>query len=145
MNSLLKYENQPTSLSQFFEDFLNQSGFESVDRLINGANWPRIDLTENDSEYMLRADLPGMTKNDFKVSVDNGVLRIEGEKTEDYKQKKDYYYHLERSYGKFSRSFVLPEEVETEKIEAKMENGVLELKLPKNEKAKPKLIEIKIN
>lgn len=144
MNSLIRYENPQKALSGFLDEFFNGSGYEAIDRLISGGNWPKVDLMEDDTCYTLKADLPGMGKNDFSVTVENGVLSIEGEKRGAQKDQKDKYYHLECSYGKFKRSFSLPEEVNADSIEARLENGVLELKLPKNEKAKPKMIEIKI-
>lgn len=143
MNSLLKYEPK-NSLSQIFEDFFNEAGYEAIDRHISDGNWPKVDIAENDSNYLLKADLPGMERNDYKITVENGILRIEGEKKEEHREKKGSYYHFERTYGKFSRSFVLPEEVDGERIEAKMEKGVLELILPKNEKSKPKMIQITV-
>ncbi len=144
MNSLIRYENPQKTLSGFLDEFLNVSGYEAIDRLISGGNWPKIDLVEDDTCYTLKADLPGMEKSDFSVTVENGVLSIEGEKKDVQKDQKGKYYHLECSYGKFKRSFSLPDEVNTDSIEAKLENGVLELKLPKNESAKPKVIEIKV-
>jgi len=78
------------------------------------------------------------------ITVENGTLRIEGEKKEETRKEKGRYYHLERSYGHFSRSFALPEDTDVEHIAAAMNNGVLELTLPKNEKAKPKAIEVRV-
>lgn len=144
MNSLIRYEKPQNALSEFLDDFFNVSGYEAIDRNIPGRNWPKVDIVENDTDYTLSADLPGMEKGDFRISVEKGVLSIEGEKKGVQKEQKSNYYHLECSYGKFKRSFSLPEEVNVESIEAKLENGVLELKLPRNEKAKPKTIEVKI-
>lgn len=144
MNSLIRYENPQNTLSEFLDDFFNVSGYEALNRNILGGNWPKVDIVETDASYTLRADLPGMEKGDFNISIENGVLSIEGEKKGVQKDQKSNYYHLECSYGKFKRSFSLPEEVNAEGIEAKLENGVLELKLPKSEKVKPKMIEVKI-
>ncbi|HEX3020683.1 MAG TPA: Hsp20/alpha crystallin family protein [Chitinispirillaceae bacterium] len=144
MNSLIRFEHPQYTLSGLLDEFFNDSGYEAIDRNILGNNWPKVDIMENNNDYILRADLPGMEKGDFNISVENGVLSIEGEKKGVHKEQKSNYYHLECSYGKFKRSFSLPEEVNAEGIEAKLENGVLELKLPRNQKVKPKMIEIKV-
>jgi len=86
-----------------------------------------------------------LTKKDIKVVVENGILTISGEKKEDkVEREKNNYYHLERSYGSFCRSFKLPENVASEHVAATYTNGVLELTLKKTEEAKPKAIEVKI-
>jgi len=105
-----------------------------------------VDIVEEKDAYKITADVPGMDKKDIKVEVENEVLTISGEKKEEKTEKdKNRYYHLERSYGAFSRSFKLPENVSSENIEAKYNNGVVELKLNKKEIAKPKAIEVKID
>jgi HSP20 family protein len=108
------------------------------------STFPHVDVAESENGYLLIADLPGLEKSDISIIIEDGVLRIDGERKFNYKQEKEKYAHFERSSGKFSRSFVLPDEVEAEKIEAKMSNGVLELIIPKAEIAKPKKIDIKI-
>jgi len=145
MNTLIRYEHPMHTLTSLFDDFFGDNAFESVNRQLSVGEWPRVDIEENGNEYSIKADLPGMDKKDVSISIENGTLKIEGEKKTEQKREKDRYYHLERSYGKFCRSFALPEEVDTEKISAAMNNGVLELTLPKSEKAKPRSIEVKIN
>jgi HSP20 family protein len=145
MNAVVRYGNPLATLSDLFDDLLNGNVFEAAGRQLTGTSWPRVDITESEKNYILRADVPGLDKKDLSVTVENGVLTIKGEKKEERKTEKDRYYHFERSYGKFSRSFALPEEVDSEHIEAKMENGVLELSLPKIENARPKAIEVKVN
>jgi len=135
-----------TGLSSWLDDFFgNNSMFEALDREFTSGTWPRVDITEEDNTYVIKADIPGLDKKDISVTVENGTLRIEGEKKEELKKEKDKYFHLERTYGRFSRNFALPEEVDANGIDAKMNNGVLELRLPKTEKARPKAIEVKIN
>lgn len=145
MNSLIRYSNPMSSLSNWIDEFFNDNRyFDSIDRELTSGNFPRVDITENETSYQIKADLPGMDKKDIAVNIENGVIRIEGEKKEEHKKEHGKYFHLERSYGHFSRSFALPEEVNAEKIEAKMHNGVLEVILPKSERARPKAIEVKV-
>lgn len=145
MNAIVRYESPLATLSDLFDDFMNGRVFEAAGRQLTGSSWPRVDIAEGEKNYLIRADVPGLEKKDISVTIDNGVLTIEGEKKEERKTEKDRYYHFERSYGKFTRSFALPEEVDSEHIEAKMENGVLELSLPKIEKPRPKAIEVKVS
>lgn len=145
MNALTRYRRSASDLSQLLDDFFDGSFFSKWDRQLGTETWPRVDVLEGDNEYTLRADLPGMEKDDIKVTVENGVLSITGEKKEEKHEKKnDKYAYFERSYGSFSRSFNLPEHVDGQNIDANYRNGVLELKLKKTEPAKPKSIEVKI-
>jgi len=100
---------------------------------------PRMDVSEEENKYAVTLDIPGLAKEDISIKVENGTMKIEGERKEERTGK----YHLtERTYGRFYRSFALPDDVDAEKIEAKASNGVLEISLPKNQKALP--VEIKI-
>ncbi|HEX2656309.1 MAG TPA: Hsp20/alpha crystallin family protein [Xanthobacteraceae bacterium] len=97
---------------------------------------PAVDVTENEKEYEITAELPGMDEKDIEVTVTNHSLVIRGEKQEDKEErKKDYYLH-ERHFGSFERRFELPEEIDGDKIEATFKNGVLEVKLPKTADAR---------
>jgi HSP20 family protein len=145
MNALIRYANPLAALSSHFDDLFSDNIFETLDRKLMSGSWPKVDITESGNGYMIKADLPGMDKKDITVSVENGVLTITGEKADEHKKEKGKYYHLERSYGKFSRSFYLPEGADAEKIDASMKNGVLELNIQKTEKQKPKSIDIKVN
>lgn len=145
MSALIRFERPMSTLSTLFDDFFGTNAYESVNRQLTGTSWPKVDIEENDAGYSIHADLPGLDKEAVKITVENGTLLIEGEKKSENKREKDRYYHLERSYGKFSRSFALPDEVDAQKISASMKNGVLELTLPKSEQAKPKSIDVKVN
>lgn len=110
-----------------------------------GAAWmPNVDIHEDKDGINISADLPGMTQKDVQVNIDNNVLTLSGERKLDREDKRDNYHRIERFYGKFSRSFSLPNTVDTDKVEAHMENGVLRIHLPKREEAKPRQIEIKV-
>lgn len=102
-----------------------------------------MDVSENDDEFLVKATLPGINPDDLEITLDNNVLTIKGEVKEE-KESEERRYHLrERRYGKFSRSFSLPSWVDAEHIDAQYENGILTLRLPKVEEAKPKRIKVK--
>ena len=106
---------------------------------------PPVDIVENNDNYTVKADLPGMKQENIKIEIDDSILKITGERkheeTKDNEKKKYHYY--ERSYGFFERRFILPKDIDTEKIDAKYENGELFLTIPKTETKKPKEIKIK--
>ena len=109
------------------------------------ADWlPAIDVHETDTEYVVKADLPDVQKQDVKIQLQEGVLTIEGERKREKEEKGRKFHKTEREYGKFVRRFVLPTEIEPEKIHAEFKDGVLHVQLPKSEKAAPKTIEVKV-
>ena len=109
------------------------------------ADWaPAVDIQESDKEYLIKAELPEVGKEDVKVSVENGVLSIQGERKQEKEENGKRFHRVERSYGKFVRTFVLPSEVDEQKVLADFKDGVLNLHLPKTEIAKPKMIEVKV-
>ena len=105
---------------------------------------PPVDIAEDDKEYTLKAELPGMNKEDIKVSAEGGVLSITGERKIEKEEKHKKYHRIERSYGTFTRSFALPENTSADKVSAEFKDGVLKVHLPKDEKAKPKSVEVKV-
>jgi len=109
------------------------------------ADWvPSVDVSETDGDYQIKAEIPDVKKEDVKVTVENGVLTIQGERKQEKEEKGKKYHRVERSYGSFVRSFTLPDLVDEEKVKAEFKDGVLNLQLPKSEKAKPKAIEVKV-
>ena len=122
-------------------------------RLSNGekealtvAEWaPSVDITEDEKEYLVKADLPEVKKDDVKVTVENGVLTITGERKFEKEEKDKKYHRIERSYGNFLRSFTLPDAADGSKVNAEFKDGVLKVHLPKSEKAKPKTVEVKVS
>jgi HSP20 family protein len=109
------------------------------------AQWtPLVDISEDAKEYLVKAELPELKKEEIKVSVENGELTISGERRIEKEEKDRKYHRIERSYGSFLRSFSLPEMVSAEKVSADFKDGVLTVHLPKDEKAKPKTIEVKV-
>jgi len=109
------------------------------------ADWtPLADITEDEKEYLIKAELPELKREDVKVTVENGVLTISGERKFEKEEKKKKYHRVERGYGSFVRSFSLPDDADANMVKAEFKNGVLMVHLPKNEKAKPKQIEVKL-
>ena len=109
------------------------------------SNLPKMDVKELAERIVVQMDLPGMEQKDIQVTVENNVLTIAGERRFEKKDEKDKYHRVERSYGKFSRSFSLPALVQTDKIAASYQNGVLEIQLPKREEVKPRTLTIQVN
>jgi HSP20 family protein len=105
---------------------------------------PLADITEDETEYLIKAELPEMKKEEVKVTVENGVLTISGERKFEKEEKKRKYHRVERGYGTFMRSFTLPDNADATKIKAEFKNGLLTVHLPKTEHAKPKQIEVNV-
>lgn len=103
---------------------------------------PAVDVAESDNEYLVKVELPGINKEDVKVTVQDSVLTILGEKKQETEAKN--YHRVERSYGSFQRSFTLPSTVKADKVDATFKDGVLTIALPKAEEAKPKEIDVKV-
>lgn len=122
-----------------------------IGRKLSWGNWPAIDvrapaidLYEEKSEVVAKAELPGMEKSDIQVNISDRHLMIEGEKKKEEESKEKNYYRSERAYGSFRRSIELPADVEVDKAKASFKNGVLEIHLPKTEEAKKKPTQLKI-
>lgn len=110
---------------------------------VTAANWaPAVDIKEEADAYVLYADLPGVDPKDIEVHMENAVLTIKGERTTESKEEQDNYSRIERVTGSFYRRFTLPETVDAEKISAKSYNGVLEVRIPKQEKVHPRRITV---
>jgi HSP20 family protein len=105
---------------------------------------PPVDIAEDDKEYAIKVELPGVNKEDLRVSVEGGVLSISGERKAEKEEKNKKYHRIERTYGSFARSFTLPEGTASDKVSAEFKDGVLRVHLPKDEAAKPKSIDVKI-
>jgi HSP20 family protein len=114
-------------------------GEEGIGR---GAWNPSVDIYENKDHIVLEAELPGMKREDFELSVENNVITLRGERQFEKKEDSDNYHRVERSYGSFTRSFTLPQTVSAEGATAEYKNGVLRVTLPKREEAKARRIEI---
>ena len=127
----------------FNDSFVNRGGDEA---LLNRGTWtPAVDIQETPEAYFVHAELPDVKKDDVKVTVQNGVLLLTGERRQEKEEKGKKFHRVERSYGSFLRSFALPENVDDGKLSAEFKDGVLNVRLPKTEKAKPKAIAVKVS
>ena len=116
----------------------NQAGLEPGD-------WsPQVDITETDKEFVIKAEIPEVKKEDVKVTVENGVLTIRGERKQETEEKGKKFHRVERHYGSFIRSFTLPDNVDPANIKASFKDGMLGLQIQKTAEAKPKSIEVKV-
>ena len=110
------------------------------------AEWaPLVDISEDDKEYRIKVELPEVTKEDVKVTAEQGTLTIMGERRFEQEEKGRKYHRVERAYGSFGRSFSLPEDASPGKVSAEFKDGVLTVHLVKDEKAKPQQVEVKVS
>jgi HSP20 family protein len=112
------------------------------DALARGVWTPSVDIFENKDEIVLEAELPGMNREDFELTIENNVLTLRGERRFEKRDEADNYHRVERSYGSFTRSFTLPQTVSPENASAEYKNGVLRIVLHKREEVKARRIEI---
>jgi HSP20 family protein len=122
---------------EFFRDDLSGS-------MINRSWFPAVDIEETADTYVLKAELPGIRKEDVKITFDSNMLTVRGEKKVENDRKQGSFHRIERSSGVFERSFMLPGTVKSDAIDAAYADGVLTITLPKKEEAKEKLIDVKI-
>ena len=127
-------------VEEMIERFFGDGGTTAAG---GGAFAPPLDVIDRGNEILVRADLPGLDRNDIEIQVEDGMLSVRGEREEQHEENKDNYRWCERWEGAFMRSIPLPAEVEREKIQAEFKNGVLEIRIPKKKEAAPKKIEIK--
>jgi HSP20 family protein len=140
---LKEMEELQNRLSNLFSRFPTRMG-DGKEESISTAEWaPLVDITEDDKEYLIKAELPDVKKEDVKVAVENGRLTITGERKFEKEESKKYH-RVERLYGRFVRSFIVPDIAEADKVSAEFADGVLNVHLPKSEKAKPRQIEVKV-
>jgi len=133
---------------KIFNSFENKFGFrkDQDNEEYESAVWmPLTDIVETIDSYNLKLDLPGVEKKDVKISFSNGELQISGERKEEKEDKGSKFHRVERSFGKYYRSFRLPEKIKDNDIKAEFKNGSLNILIPKADEVKPKEIEIKVN
>jgi HSP20 family protein len=123
----------------FFEAPAGGNGSPTLRRWI-----PAMDLVETEGEYVLRADLPGLSEGDVNIELEDNVLTISGERKAEHEERKEGYYRVERSSGSFSRSLTLPEGVDPDAVKANFDRGVLEVRIPKPEAKKPRKVAISV-
>jgi len=146
MNSVIRWEpfRNVNSLQEQFSRLFDTSfpGRSSESDLTTWA--PAVDIQETENELMLKADLPGIEEKDIDVRIENNTLTIRGERKFEKQVNEDNYLRVERSYGSFSRSFSLPNTINTEAINAECKNGVLTVQMPKRAESKPKQVKVNV-
>ncbi len=129
-------------MNRLFLDFFGRTPGR---RLVGDSLWaPVMDIEETKDDIIVKAEIPGMTKEDVKIQVTGDIITISGERKREEETKDKTYHRIERSYGQFQRMITLPSEVQSAKAKASYENGVLTIKLPKSEEIKPKEISIEV-
>ncbi len=124
---------------------LTQTPSRSIGDVEAFADWaPAVDVEETEKEYLVKADLPAVKKEDVKVAVENGTLSIEGERTQEKEEKNRKLHRIERSYGKFVRRMAVPNDIDESRIAAEFKDGVLSVHLPKQPNGKSKTIDVKV-
>lgn len=147
-NPFRELDEVQNRLSTFFGGFPEFGRFPK--RLFGNGDvalpdWsPLVDISEDDKEYLVKADLPEMKKEDVKVTVENGVLSISGERKSEKEEKRKKFHRIERSYGTFLRTFTLPDNADSTKIAAEFKEGVLKVHLPKTPAAESQQVEVKL-
>ena len=155
MKALIKFPFRTTSWDPFkeLEEFENRLATAwgrgalkpNGEEAIAISEWaPIVEISEDEKEYVVKAEIPGMKKEEVKVTVDDGVLSISGERKTDKEEKNRKYHRVERAYGRFERSFTLPEQVDSTQTKAEYEDGLLQVHLPKTGKPVSKAVEVKI-
>lgn len=144
-NPIVSFQDE---VNKLFSDFFGDLSLPSWARASSGSSFavnPAMDVTENDKEFKVTAELPGMEPKDVQITTSEGYLTIKGEKKEEQKEEREGYFRQERSYGSFQRVVALPDTANFEKAEANFKNGVLTLSIPKKAgaQAKKRKIEIK--
>lgn len=129
------------ALDRVFDDFFSMPSW--IDS--NKTFMPAVDIVENDDNIRMVFQVPGMDKKDIKIKIEGDRINVFGKREHKVDEEKDSYIHREISYGEFTRSFTLPDSVNTDKIDAKYENGILTILLNKKEEVKPKEIEVKVS
>jgi HSP20 family protein len=133
--------NLRREMNRVFDSFFRGADEPS---LLSGTWIPAVDVAEEDDAYVVKMELPGINKDDVKITLESNILTIQGEKKAESEVKQKNYHRSERSYGTFQRSFTLPSTVRNDKIDAVYKDGILIVSLPKAEEAKPKQIEVKV-
>lgn len=141
--TLLKYNYPERDLfSRRFSDIMDEF-FNDAVRTRRNSFTPSIDISENDNEFVIEVEVPGVDKENIQINMENNLLTISGERKFEEKKETKQYHRLETHYGRFSRSLSLPDNADSESVKASYENGILTITIDKSEKSLKKQIEIK--
>jgi len=130
-------------INRMFDSFF-RGGLAGDDTFVASDWTPAVDIAEHENEYSVKLELPGVSKDDVKITMQNNILSVRGEKKKEKETKGSNFHRVERSYGAFQRNFTLPSTVKADRIDASYADGILTILLPKAEEAKPKQIEVKV-
>ena len=137
---LARMNGQPVSLWREFHDDMDSWLTAANGQMEAASRWaPSVDVIEGKDSYVLKADLPGVDRKDIDIVFEDGALTVQGERKENVESEFDGYKRIERSCGSFSRTFRMPDNIDADAISAKNQNGVLEVTIPKQEKAQKKI------
>jgi HSP20 family protein len=135
-------------IEDFFDRYSRSLAFPfsrgSSELFANGGWAPRVDVSENENAFVIKAEIPGVNKDDVKVSLENGVLTLQGERRQEREEKDWRFHRMERSYGHFMRSFTLPGNVDEAHLKASFHNGLLEVDLPKLEQSPAEALQVPV-
>jgi HSP20 family protein len=135
------YVTSRDPFARFFENFFGEDLLPSED-VSNRAWMPAVNIRETDSAFLVEAELPGLTKKDIEITLENNLLKLSGERRFEKDTKEENYHRVERQYGTFLRTFSLPSQVDSNAVKATFKEGVLTIEVPKAEEAKPRKIAI---
>jgi HSP20 family protein len=140
-------ENLHRRLSSLWDvNSSRRSAMTGENEHISVSDWsPLVDISEDENEYLLNVELPEVRKEDVHVTVENGTLFIAGERKAQKEEKNRKFHRVERSWGRFERSFTIPDDAQSENVKAEFKDGVLRVHLAKSEKARPRQIEVKVS
>src|SRR5881394_3905337 len=143
-NQLREMEEAQNRVTRFLGGFPTRRGIAETHSLVV-ADWsPEVDISQNEHEYLLKADLPEIKKDDLRVTVEDGILCVSGERKSEKEDQERKFHRIERSFGTFRRSFTLPEDADSTKVTADFHDGVLNVHLPTTPIARSKAIEVKV-
>lgn len=134
-------------IEDFFDRYSRSLAFpfaRSSELFANGGWAPRVDVSENDKAFVIKAEIPGVNKDDVNVSLENGVLTLQGERRQEREEKGWRFHRVERAYGHFMRSFTLPGNVDASQLKASFHNGLLEVDLPKLEQSPAEALQVPV-
>lgn len=141
--NLLDRLQREFNLQNLLDPYVREVEGEDNSNVVTSHWRPAVDIKEEEDRFVIYADLPGVDPEDIEITMEQGVLTLKGERSEETTKEREGYKRVERVNGSFYRRFSLPDIADAERIEAKGKNGVLEITLPKQEKAKPKKITVK--
>src|SRR5205809_7667908 len=143
-NQLREMEEAQNRVNRFLGGFPTRRGTGETHSLAV-ADWsPEVDISQDEQEYLLKADLPEIKKDDLRVTVEDGILCVSGERKSEKEDQKRKFHRVERSYGSFRRSFTLPADTDSKKVTAEFRDGVLKVHLPTTAIAKTKALQVKV-